>query len=181
MLNVEDVWSEYRESIKSFLHSRISDPADIDDLLQDILIKTHKNLPFVKSGKSIKSWLFQIANHSIIDFYRKRGRTQSVSADDLWYEEDNQAVQRELSGCIEPFIKALPPEASELLTEIDLKGRSQKDYARSLGISYSTLKSRVQKDRKQLRALFEDCCNFSRDQHGAIIDFDPKSGNCENC
>ena len=180
-MKVEDVWSEYRESIKSFLHSRISDPDEIDDLLQEILIKTHKNLPSIKSGKSVKSWLFQIANHTIIDFYRKRGRTQSVSADELWYEEDNQMAQRELSDCIEPFIRALPPEASELLTEIDLKGRSQKDYANSLGISYSTLKSRVQNGRKQLRELFEDCCNFSLDQNGAIIDFDPKSGNCKNC
>ncbi len=180
-MNIEDVWSQYRAGIKAFLHLKISDSDEVDDLLQEILIKTYKNLPSVKSEESVKSWLFKIANHTIIDFYRKRGKAQSLSADDLWYDEDNQAVQRELSGCIEPFIKALPQEASQLLTEIDLNGRSQKDYAEALGISYSTLKSRVQTSRRQLRGLYEDCCHLSLDQHGAIVDFDPKSGFCKDC
>jgi RNA polymerase sigma-70 factor (ECF subfamily) len=180
-MKIEDVWSQYRSGINAFLHSKISDSDEVEDLLQEILIKTYINLPSVKSEESVKSWLFKIANHAIIDFYRKRAKRQSLSVDDLWYDENNHAAQQELSGCIEPFIKALPKETSQLLTEIDLKGRSQKDYAEALGISYSTLKSRVQSGRRQLRGLFEDCCHLSLDQHGVIIDFDPKSGNCENC
>ena len=177
-ININDVWTEYRDSIKAFLHSRISDPNEIDDLLQEILIKTHKNL---RSEKRVKAWLFQIANHTIIDFYRKRSNARTVSAEDLWYEEENQQAQQELSQCIEPFIKALPKESADLLTEIELNGQSQKEYASKLGISYSTLKSRVQKGRRELQGLFEDCCRLSLDKNGAIIDFDPKSKNCKNC
>lgn len=180
-MKIEDVWSEYRTSIKSFLHSRISDADEVDDLLQEILIKTYSNLSSVKSEESVKSWLFQIANNTIVDFYRKRGKTKIVDAEDLWYGEDDQTAQAELSGCIEPFVMALPQETARLLTEIDLNGRSQKDYAESIGVSYSTLKSRVQNGRRQLRGLFEDCCHLSLDRQGAIVDFDPKSGNCKNC
>ncbi len=123
-MKIEDVWSEYRTSIKSFLHSRISDADEVDDLLQEILIKTYNNLSSVKSEESIKSWLFQIANNTIVDFYRKRGKAKTVNAEDLWYGEDDLTAQTELSGCIEPFVKALPKETARLLMEIDLNGRS---------------------------------------------------------
>jgi RNA polymerase sigma-70 factor (ECF subfamily) len=179
--SIENVWHEYRAHIKAFLHSKISDSDEIDDLLQDILIKTHRNLHSLKSGESIKGWLFQIANHTIIDFYRKRSKTKTISAEDLWYEDENNQIQKELSQCVGPFIKALPGETAELLTEIELGGRSQKELALSLGISYSTLKSRVQKGRRQLRGLFEDCCHLSLDKNGTIVDFDPKTNNCEDC
>ncbi|MEH6577820.1 MAG: RNA polymerase sigma factor SigZ [Amphritea sp.] len=185
-MNIEDVWAEYRASLKAFLHSKVSDPDEVDDLLQDILIKTYGNLHTLKSASSVKSWLFQIANNVIIDFYRKRAKsrelsTGDISADNLWYGETNPDIRQALSRCVEPFIDALPYETGELLTAIDLHGQSQKDYAGELGISYSTLKSRVQKGRSLLRDLFDECCHFSLDQHGNLIDYDTKTKNCKKC
>ena len=180
-LSIEDVWDEYRASVRAFLHSKISDPDEVDDLLQEILIKTYQNLRSLRSEKSIKAWLFRIAHHTIVDFYRKRSKAGAVIAEDLWIGEQNHQVRQELSQCVGPFIRALPRETAELLTDIELKGRSQREYASTHGISYSTLKSRVQKGRRQLRGLFQDCCHLSLDKNGAIIDFDPKSGKCKNC
>ena len=153
----------------------------MDDLLQDILIKSYQHIGDLKKEGSIKSWLFQIANRSIIDFYRKQGRASELHETDLWYEEDEQSVQSELSQCIEPFIKALPTEQAELLQHIDLEGESQKAYAENLGISYSTLKSRVQQGRKDLKALFDDCCKYKLDAAGNLMEYDSKGGNCSKC
>ena len=179
-IKTEKVWSEYRAAIKAFLQRKISDPDEVDDLLQEILIKVHKNLSSLESVTKTKAWLFQIANNTIIDFYRKRDRGIALSADDLWYSEENDQAQQKLAQCVTPFIKALPKESADLLTEIELHGRSQKEVADKFGINYSTLKSRVQKGRKQLRSLFEGCCDLSIDKNGAIIDFDPKY-KCKKC
>ena len=67
-LNLEQVWAEYQQALKSFLHSKVNNTADVDDLLQEILIKTYQNLDKVQDVSSVKSWLFQLANHTIIDF-----------------------------------------------------------------------------------------------------------------
>lgn len=40
---------------------------------------------------SLKSWLFQIANHAIIDFYRRNGRTKEVEQSDLWLDKTEAA------------------------------------------------------------------------------------------
>ena len=174
-MNIETVWSEYRSGLKAFLHSKVSDPDEVDDLLQDILIKTYNNLHTVRSQKSVKSWLFQIANHAIIDFYRKRGREPLPEGETLWYEESQGAhqepgIQQELSGCLQPFIQALSEESAHLLSEIDLMEKPQKAYAQEHNIHYSTLKSRVQKARGELKELFESCCHLTLDKDGNVAD-----------
>jgi len=180
-VDLETIWSEYRTGLKSFLHSKISNAADVDDLLQDILIKTHNRLHQIRSEESVKSWLFQLANRTIIDFYRRNAKQDKLSEDDLWFSVSKPDVKQELSHCIDPFVKALNQESSDLIIAIDLNGISQKDYAESIGISYSTLKSRVQKARNELRSLFDDCCHMTLDNQGNLQDFEHKSNTCRKC
>lgn len=180
-MRIDEVWSAYRSSLKSFLHSRISNSSDVEDLLQEILIKTHNNIDGLRKGESMKSWLFQIANRTVIDFYRKEGRFSEMGADDLWYGESEYSVMAHLSHCIEPFLNALPEELADLLRSIYLEGISQKACAQKMGISYSTLKSRVQKGRSDLMDSFERCCHFSLDKQGYLIDFEQKSDKCNKC
>ena len=182
-MNLEIVWSEYRAALESFLHSKISNSADVEDLLQEILIKSYQNIDTLKSDESIKSWLYQITKNSITDFYRKNNKVAKLNHDELWYSEisDIEGVKQSLSKCVLPFINTLPRETAELLISIDIEGQSQKEYANQNNISYSTLKSKVQKGRRDLRQLFNDCCHFNFDKHGNIMGFDPKSNSCKNC
>ena len=177
----DDIWSQYRTNLKAFLHSRISDSDEVEDLLQIIFIKIYQKHHTVKSQDSLQSWLFQVANNTLIDYYRKNRNTSKLNENDLWQDTLNPQAEMDLSACIEPFIAALPANSAELLTQIDIKGQSQKAYAESKGLSYSTLKSRVQNARKQLHELFLNCCHFTLDQHGSIIDYEPKTGDCEKC
>jgi RNA polymerase sigma-70 factor (ECF subfamily) len=176
-MKIEDIWFEYRAALKRFLHAKVSNEADVEDLLQDILIKTHNNLDAVKVQKNVKSWLFQIANNTIIDYYRKQAHARAATNEDLLPHESPPESKVDLSNCISPFFNALPDEHASLLTAIDLNNQSQKQYAEQLGVSYSTLKSRVQKSRGLLKKVFDDCCHFKIDKIGNIYDYDVKTKN----
>lgn len=181
-MRLEAIWAEYQSSLKAFLRSKVSNPDDAEDLLQEILIKTHKNLETLSEMSKVKSWLFQIANHTIIDFYRQNKTHANLTVEDLWYEaEEEEQVVKALSRCLLPFIKELPKEDAELLTAIEVEGVSQKEYAENKGIKYSTLKSRVKKSREKLHGLFTNCCDFSIDSQGNLIEYQSKSGGCERC
>ena len=186
-MKLEEVWEQYRSALKAFLHSRVSNHADVDDLLQDILLKTHKGMKNLKDDDRVKSWLFQIAHRTVIDFYRKRGRTDENEKEMeeresiAWYEREAGDAIDDLSHCIDPFIRALPGEFSQLLIAIDIEGRSQKEYAKESGISYSTLKSRVQKGRLELKKIFNQCCRYELDAQGHLLAFEPKTNQCKNC
>ncbi len=178
-MNIEAIWKEYRQSLKAFLHKNVACPADVDDLLQEILIKTYHNLATIQETKKIKSWLFQVANNTMIDFYRKRGGKNILDGESLWFDDSQESVTQKLAPCIMPFIDQLADEEAQLLKAIEINGLSQKEYAEQHGIKYSTLKSRLQKSRRKLFAVFNQCCSFSIDQRGNVIDYEEKNPGCD--
>lgn len=183
-MTLEQVWREYQHSLNAFLHSKVANEADVEDLQQEILIKTYQNLGEVHNQASVKAWLFQLANRTIIDFYRKRARARrdgKLQAEDLWFEQETRDVQQEFEQCLAPFIQALPKDSADLLNTVELEGVSQKQLAEQQNISYSTLKSRVQKGRSELRKLFEECCDLTLDKRGNVIDYQPRGQGCSGC
>ncbi|WP_185234873.1 RNA polymerase sigma factor SigZ [Teredinibacter franksiae] len=180
-MKLDEIWPSYRSSIKALLHSKVSDPDDVDDLLQEVLIKTHSNIGNLRKEESVKSWLFQITARTTIDYYRKKSRIHEIEAENLWFGESERNIKADISPCVEPFLKTLPEKTANLLRAIDLQGIPQKSYAQELGISYSTLKSQVQKARSELKDLYEDCCDYSVDTQGNLIDFEQKSKKCPKC
>ena len=171
------VWEDYQMALKGFLHARVSNPADVDDLLQEILIRTFRHLPRLQSRDKLRAWLFQVARNATVDFYRRKGRPPP-QADELWYE-DGVNERHGLEDCMEVFLSALPPASAELLRAIDLEGLSQKKYAAQRAVSYSTLKSRVQRARGELKSVIDDCCNLVLDRRGRVIEYHPKPGGCK--
>lgn len=179
---IEVVWRDYRSGLKSFLYSKIKNEADVEDLLQEVLIKTHENLDTLNSEESLKPWVYQIANRVIIDFYRRKKNSlhEPLSYDLIWKEEELDAQQL-LAKCVEPFLKALPKDSEEILSAVYLREESQKEYAEKHQIKYSTLKSRVQKGREQLKELFEDCCSMKLDHQGNLMDFEKRPERKNDC
>lgn len=186
-MNIEAIWQQYQQSLTAFLHSRISDHDAVQDVLQEVLIKSHQNLSSLKDAQSLKSWLFQITQHAVIDYYRTNSRVEKLNA--LFEQEQTgemlsdtlpSDVKIALGHCVLPFIDALPSESAQLLRDIELSSVSQKVYAETQGIAYSTLKSRVQKARKELRGLFEQCCQFTFDARGNISGYQRKH-DCSGC
>ena len=173
------VWQEYGQKLQAMLNSKVSNPADAEDLLQDILLKTYQQLGSLKDASKLKSWLTSIARNTIIDFYRQRGRQPDLQHEALWYEEDQQDLLAAMSDCVSPFVEALPADTAELIKAVDLQGMPQKALAEQQGLSYSGLKSRVQRGRKQLRQLFEGCCGLELDHRGRPMGCEHKTNNCD--
>jgi len=55
---------------------------DIEDLLQEIFIKTYRNLNDFDSGLKFSSWIYRITHNEVISHYRKlKARPQSTDFD----------------------------------------------------------------------------------------------------
>ena len=82
------------------------------------------------------------------------------------------------------MIRQLPPAYREAITLADLEGVNQAEAAARVGVSVSGMKSRVQRGRKQLKAVLEECCRVHLDRRGTIVAYDPRTPNscgCGNC
>jgi RNA polymerase sigma-70 factor, ECF subfamily len=74
-----------------------------------------------------------------------------------------------------PMLRRLPPTRREAITLGDLEGVNQMEAAKRVGVSVSGMKSRVQRGRKQLRAVLEECCRIEFDRRGAIVAYDRRA------
>ena len=166
------VWNEFHERLLAFIVSRVSNHEDANDILQDVFIKIHQKLDSLKDSKKLKSWIYQITRNSIIDYYRGKKGTKDENVDLTNFKEDGEIENIDLSKCLIPFINSLPDKYKNALTSTELKGMSQKEYAESIGISYSGAKSRVQRAKAQLKDLFANTCKVQTDSYGNIISTD---------
>jgi RNA polymerase sigma-70 factor, ECF subfamily len=172
--DVPSLWIEHKKELRNFIFKRVKDDDLTNDILQEVLVKVY-NFCISKSGvKNIRSWLFQIAQNAIIDYYRKQSKFLQQEADfDLTDEDENMAFKDALNYIL-PMIDFLPEKYAEPLKLADIDGLKQAVIAQKIGLNLSATKSRIQRARQLLKEEFVTCCLFETDRQGNIISFEIK-------
>ena len=180
-------WSDVAQRLRPFVARRVI-PSEIDDVVQEVLVRMHRGLAGVREDDRFTAWMFQIARNAIADAARKRARApvqpggepEEVPAETA--SDDDREAATALAGCVSIFVAQLPSPYREAITLVELEGKTTKEAAEMVGISVSGMKSRVQRGRAQLRDLFERCCEIAVDARGKVTDFAPRpQPSCKTC
>jgi RNA polymerase sigma-70 factor, ECF subfamily len=177
MKDSKTLYDDHHNELKGFIYSRVKNREVTNDLLQDVFIKVHLNLPSLKEETSVRSWIYSITNNIIIDYFRKQKSERGKLSDTALISEDEERVN-DMSVCVLPMVNKLPSRYKQALLDVEIARKSQKEFAHQLKISYSGAKSRVQRAREMLRKEFENCCKIVADKYGNIISGEPKNS-CE--
>jgi len=180
-------WSDVAARLRPFVARRVPS-SDIDDVVQDVLVRIHRGLPDVRDDDRFAAWMFQVARNAITDVGRKRSRSplepgggSEELAPELGAGDDDRKAADSLVGCVSLFVALLPSPYREAITLVELEGMTAKQAAEMVGISVSGMKSRVQRGRAQLREMFERCCEIAVDARGKVTDFTPRPQPCKPC
>lgn len=191
-------WEELYGNLRGFVGRRVRNSADADDLVQAVMLRLLKGLGTLRDSERLHPWVYRTARNVIIDHYRAAAsRREVASADDdqpcdegssapivQEVQEDEGVALQELAVCLAPMVRQLDQPYREAVTLTELWGITQSEAAKRAGVSFSGMKSRVQRARKQLRTALEDCCRIHLDRRGGIIDYEsrrPDSCNCAPC
>jgi RNA polymerase sigma-70 factor, ECF subfamily len=170
-ISLETLWNQFHDSLYRFIVSRLPDPDDADDILQEVFLRIHTRLETVRDMDKLESWIYQIARNSITDYYRSRRKLVELAADlpveDEHHEED---ASESLAPSIQEIVQALPDPYREALILTEYQGLSQKELADRLGISLSGAKSRVQRARQKIKDVLLACCHFEFDVRGTLYE-----------
>ncbi len=182
-ITTEQVWAEFSRRLRAFILARVTNEEDADDLLQDIFTKIHNNLHSLKDEGRLTAWVFQITRNTIADYYRqlKMESPEPTPAAGFVENQDEQALNREVAGWLEPMLGSLPEKYRQALRLTELEGMKQRELASELGLSLSAAKMRVRRGREKLKAVLLDCCHFELDRRGNILDYHGKSANNCDC
>ena len=184
-------WEQLHGNLRAFIGRRIRNHADVDDLVQRVLLQIVNGIGSLRDSERLHAWVYQMARNAIVDHYRSSTAKREVPSGDAADlestdrsvgeipAEDDRAALQELAGCMAPMIDRLSPAYRQAITLADLEGLDQADAARRAGVSLSGMKSRVQRGRKQLKAVLEECCRVELDRRGSIVAYAPRTpGSC---
>ncbi len=167
---VAPIYLEYEAKLRGFVHKRVKDSDEANDILQQLYVRLYKNCEQLPEVRNLNAWLYQIARNAVYDYYREQGRNMPLE-DESQLEEQlgHDTPQQESESLVLPLINMLPAEYAEPLRLSEIEGISQKEIAERLGMSYSGAKSRVQRGREKLKELFLECCHLELDRKGSLV------------
>jgi RNA polymerase sigma-70 factor (ECF subfamily) len=190
----EELSQQLHDSLRAFIAKRIDDQAHVDDILQEVFVRVHRQIDSVNDPHRVVSWIYQITRNAIIDHYRKPGRQREIPAGlsseldvcdettkkpEMLDPDEGEESRSELVGCLRPMIERLSPDYRKAITLVEIDGLTQQAAAKQMGLSLSGMKSRVQRGRKQLKQMLEDCCVIELDRRGGVANYQSRS-NVEN-
>src|SRR6266480_1879328 len=172
---ISEAVEQQRGRLRNFIRSRVPDPSDAEDILQDVFYELVAAYRLMKPVEQAGAWLFQVARNRIIDRFRRQQRTApraSAVADDedaLSLEEmlpspdagpDVSFARGVLMEEIETALEELPPEQREVFIANEIEGKTFAELAAETGTSINTLLSRkryaVLYLRRHLRNVYEE-------------------------
>ena len=176
-------WAETLDRLTAFVAARVGDRETAADITQDVIVRS------IASGAlehvdDPTAWLYRSARNAVIDHYRTRRAHVAVDELEKWPElnasggEPNDAT-RELAHCLRPLLEQLPASARDALVSVDLDGTTHREAAETFGISVSGMKSRVQRARRDLKQLLQQCCSVEVDNRGAVADYRSNTPGCD--
>src|SRR5690606_25006517 len=136
-----------------------------EDIVQDTFIKVMKHISSIQSKESITAWLSVIARRTAIDRIRYEQNNQGVllEQEDLvkLNKEHNQDVEKEvefqiLIENVQKEIRGLNNVYQDVMMLKLKKELKDREIASQLNLKLSTVKTRINRARKQLIHQFQD-------------------------
>lgn len=183
----QGLWEDFRGRLLSFVSRRVKQPADAEDVVQEIFVHIHRNLSSVRDEARLPAWVFKVARNAIVDYFRKNARPTEALAEDFDLPapteepETDCAALNELAQCLEPMIEALPESYRQAIRLTELRGLTQSEAANQTGLSVSGMKARVQRGRRKLQAMLLNCCEIDLDNRRRIVAYQRRNGVCCPC
>lgn len=127
---------------------RLANPAEADDLSQEVFIAAYRALPSFRGDSAFGTWIYRIAVH-VCSHHLRRRRPETTELDDefLDWEREHDPEERALSGelrdRVRDAIEALPYKLRLVVVLRDMHGLSYEEIAQVLGCPIGTVRSRL--------------------------------------
>lgn len=158
----------YLRIMRYVVRPMVPNAADAEDIVQDAVIRAFTKLPQLRSFRSFRAWLLQIAVNEGRMKRRSflRARTESLSeilsTDDNGAREESicldnrkmplfEAETRQVREHLRTALASLPPMYREVFVLLEVQELTVEETARLLRLKPATLRTRLRRARTMLR------------------------------
>jgi len=165
--------------LRHFIRRRVADPADAEDLLQEVFYELVEANRLLMPIEHVTGWLFRVARNRITDLFRKKkpvrfGDVGGAFGDHTSDDEGEESLRIEdflpspdagpeavyfrgvLLEELERALNELPEEQRVVFVAHEMEGQSFTEMAAKTGVSVNTLLSRKRYAVLHLRERLQD-------------------------
>lgn len=173
---IAEVVAQQQSRLGNFIRKRVPNPADAEDLLQEVLFELVQAHRLLMPIETVTGWLYRVARNRITDLFRKKKpepfadiAIEDESGDLLAFEDllpspddgpEALYFRSVLLDELNTAIDELPPDQRAVFVAHELEGRSFDELAQETGVNRNTLLARkryaVLHLRKRLQAVHDD-------------------------
>jgi RNA polymerase sigma-70 factor (ECF subfamily) len=160
--SVAAFYREYAPQLRRYIGARVASQPDAEEVLQDTLFAFLEAIRDFQGKSSIRTFLFSICQHKIIDFYRKKKLKHLVFSQMPELESfvsplltpEATLDQTLIKEKIQRVLGRMIPVHRQVLMLKYLENVSVEDIARKLSITFKSAESRLFRARKAFVDLF---------------------------
>lgn len=155
-------YREYAPKLRRFIHTKVLNSADAEEILQDTLYAFLEGLRDFEKSCSIKTYLFSICQHKVIDYYRRKKIKHVVFSQMPQLESlispllgpEDKLDETLVKEKIQTVMSRLAPVYRQVLVLKYFEHVSVEDIADRLSITFKSAESRLFRARKNFVELF---------------------------
>ena len=159
----EEIYDQNIDKIYRFVYLKVDSRETAEDISSKVFVKGWEAFQAQSSNiKNPSAFLYQIARNVVIDYYRDKGRTKTVSVDsgleitDPGLDAHNRAILNADVNTIKEAITKLKKEHQDIIIWHYLDDMPIADIAELLGKPAGTIRVAMHRGLKELRGLIQE-------------------------
>ncbi|MEA1964058.1 MAG: RNA polymerase sigma factor [Candidatus Aerophobetes bacterium] len=158
-----EIVRRYQRGLYRFLRYLTNDPHAAEDLLQDVFIKTYRNLYGFDIKRKFSSWIYRIAHNEGINYVKKSSRRKSISWEDAGVpvmsnhdSPTDKLIKEEMQKRLRKYVSELKPKYREPLILHYFEDKSYQEISDILRIPIGTVGTLISRGKAVLKAVCEE-------------------------
>ena len=160
----ETIVEEYSSFVYNVAYRMMGDPEDAEDVAQEAFLSAYRAFGRFRGDSKVTTWLYRITVNAALMKLRKEKRAKTLTRTGLedmeigdWDETPEKlAANAELGDKLQEGISYLPPDLRAAVVLRDVTGLSNSEAAEALGVTVSSIKSRLHRGRVLLRQFLSE-------------------------
>ena len=136
--------------LRGFFIKRISLRPEVDDLVQNTLVRVHQGLPSLRESGSLKAFSLKAALYELQDYYRGRYGSKERPVDVAEADRQESQMASSVSIDLDRALAALTPQARRII-ELKEYGYKYAEIAESIGSTEAAVKMQVKRAFERMR------------------------------
>lgn len=165
-----EIVERYKDRVYRLVRRMVGSPDD-EDITQDVFLRAFQAMPGLRTGATLRTWLFRIAHNLCLTELKRRGqRGPHLSFDEEGEEQVHQLLpedwgpeggrrleeqldRREFQSEVRRMVAKLPAHYRAVLTLYYLEQIKYEEIAGIMGIPLGTVKTHIHRAKMRLRDL----------------------------